>query len=99
MRRWVAPSSAACSLPLSSPCYSYPACMCWSITGEGLARRTPHTMGKILRGRLVVISGILLCVLYIGYRIYESKSDAALLTEKTLEEAVPTVAVIYPKPV
>lgn len=56
-------------------------------------------MGKILRGRLVVISGILLCVLYIGYRIYESKSDAALLTEKTLEEAVPTVAVIYPKPV
>lgn len=56
-------------------------------------------MGKILRGRLVVISAILLCVLYIGYRVYESKSDAALLREKTLEEAVPTVAVIYPKPV
>ncbi|MCC2642810.1 MAG: Efflux transporter, family, subunit [Nitrospira sp.] len=47
----------------------------------------------------MVISAILLCVLYIGYRIYESKSDAALLREQTLEEAVPTVAVIYPKPV
>jgi RND family efflux transporter MFP subunit len=58
-----------------------------------------HKMGKILRGRLVVISAILLCVLYIGYRIYESKSDAALLREQTLEDAVPTVAVIYPKSV
>ena len=50
-------------------------------------------MDKILRGRLVVISAILLCVLYLGYRIYESKSDAALLREQTLEDAVPTVAV------
>jgi RND family efflux transporter MFP subunit len=56
-------------------------------------------MSKILRGRLVVILAILLCVFYLGYRIHESKSDAALLREKTLEEAVPTVAVIYPKPV
>ena len=56
-------------------------------------------MNKILRGRLVVISVILLCVVYLGYRIYESKSDAALLGERTLEDAVPTVAVIYPKPV
>lgn len=56
-------------------------------------------MGKILRGRLLVISAILLCVLYLGYRIYASQSDAALLREQTLEEAVPTVAVLYPKPV
>ncbi|MEK6804311.1 MAG: efflux RND transporter periplasmic adaptor subunit [Nitrospirota bacterium] len=56
-------------------------------------------MAKILRGKLVTISAILLCVLYLGYRIYDSKSDAALLRENTLEDAVPTVAVIYPKPV
>ncbi len=39
-------------------------------------------MGKILRGRLVVISAILLCVLYVGYRIYESKSDAAVCARR-----------------
>ncbi len=55
-------------------------------------------MGTILRGRLGVVSAILLCVLYVGYRIHESKSDAALLREKTLEDAVPTVAIVYPKP-
>ena len=55
-------------------------------------------MAKILRGKLVAISAILLCVMYVGYRIYESKSDAALLREQTLEDAVPTVAVITPKP-
>jgi RND family efflux transporter MFP subunit len=54
---------------------------------------------KILRGRLVVYSAILLCVLYLGYRIYESNVDATTLRENTLEDAVPTVAVIYPKPV
>jgi len=56
-------------------------------------------MATILRGRLVVISAILLCVLYLGYRIYESGSEAALLRERTLEDAVPTVAVVNPKPV
>ena len=55
-------------------------------------------MGEIMRRRLVVISAILLSVLYLGYRVYDSKSDAALLGRKTLEDAVPTVAVIYPKP-
>lgn len=55
-------------------------------------------MGKILRGKLVTISAILLCVLYLGYRVYDTKSDAALLREHTLEEAVPTVAVVSPKP-
>ena len=85
------------SSPPSSPCFSCPASMRSSITGERLAKRTTHNMDKILRGKLVVISAILLCVLYLGYRIYESKSDAALLREKTLEDAVPTVAVIYRK--
>ena len=56
-------------------------------------------MAQILRGKLVTISAIFLCVIYLGYRIYETKSDAALLRENTLEDAVPTVAVINPKPV
>ena len=55
-------------------------------------------MAKILRGKLVTISAILLCVLYLGYRMYDSKSDAALLREHTLEDAIPTVAVINPTP-
>ena len=55
-------------------------------------------MGKILRGRLGVIFAILLCVLYVGYRIYESKSGAALLHEKTMKGAVFTVAVTTAKP-
>ena len=47
---------------------------------------------KILRERrvaIVAISAILLCVLYDGYRIYESKSDAALVHEQTLERRRP----------
>ena len=55
-------------------------------------------MGKILRGRFVVISAILLCVLYVGYRIYESKSDAAHLSEKTLKGTVFPVAITNAKP-
>jgi len=54
-------------------------------------------MAKIQRGRLVVISAILLCVLYVGYRIHESRSDAAALREETLVDALPTVAVVNPK--
>jgi RND family efflux transporter MFP subunit len=56
-------------------------------------------MMKTLSGRRVVFSAILLCVLYLGYRTHESRSDAALLREKTLERAIPTVAVVSPKPV
>jgi len=55
-------------------------------------------MATILRGKLVTVSAILLCVMYLGYRIYDTKSDAALLRQHTLEESVPTVAVITPKP-
>ncbi|MDP2381441.1 MAG: efflux RND transporter periplasmic adaptor subunit [Nitrospirota bacterium] len=56
-------------------------------------------MGTILRGRLFIISAILMCVLYLGYRVYESQSDAALLRETTLEDAIPTVATIHATPV
>lgn len=53
---------------------------------------------KTLRGRGLVISAILLCILYLGYRINEHNSGAAALREETLAGAVPTVAIIYPKP-
>ncbi len=52
----------------------------------------------ILSGRGVVITVILLCILYVGFRVYESRLDAAALREKTLEGAVHTVAVVNPKP-
>jgi len=53
-----------------------------------------------LRGKTVTVAAILLLLLfYLGYRIYESRSDAALPREQTLEGAVPTVAIVSPKPV
>ena len=52
-------------------------------------------MTKMLGGRFGIISAILLCVFYVGHRAYESHGDAALLREKTLEDAV---AVVSPKP-
>ena len=52
-----------------------------------------------MRGKGLLLPLIVVCVLYIGYRLYESKSDAALLREQTLENAVPTVAVVSPKAV
>lgn len=54
---------------------------------------------ETLGGSRAAIAAILLCMLYFGYRIYESRSDAALLRQQTLQEAVPTVAVVTPKPV
>ncbi|MGH9844359.1 MAG: efflux RND transporter periplasmic adaptor subunit, partial [Blastocatellia bacterium] len=55
-------------------------------------------MSTPLRGRRFALLAILLLVLYLGYRIYESQLDAAALREETLEGAVPTVAVTYAKP-
>ena len=54
---------------------------------------------KTLRGRWLAISAILLCALYIGYRIYESSLNAAVLRKETLDSAVPTVAITYARPV
>ncbi|HSC57645.1 MAG TPA: efflux RND transporter periplasmic adaptor subunit [Nitrospira sp.] len=57
-------------------------------------------MMQRLLGKTVTVSAILLLLLfYLGYRIYESRSDAALLREQTLEGAVPTVAIVAPTPV
>ncbi|HEY6085729.1 MAG TPA: efflux RND transporter periplasmic adaptor subunit, partial [Nitrospira sp.] len=53
-------------------------------------------MMKILAGRGIAVAAVLLFVFYIGYRVYESRSDAALLRERTVEDAVPTVAVVNP---
>ncbi|MDF0664534.1 MAG: efflux RND transporter periplasmic adaptor subunit [Nitrospira sp.] len=46
----------------------------------------------------IIIAAVIVCGAYLGYRMQEAKSDAALLHNKTLEEAVPTVAVVSPKP-
>jgi RND family efflux transporter MFP subunit len=56
---------------------------------------------KTLRKKRVTIPAILLCVLYVyaGYRIYGSTLDAAALRDERLEGAIPTVAIVSPKPV
>lgn len=51
-----------------------------------------------LRGTRVAVFAVFLAILYFGYRIYAGNLDAAQLRERTLEDAVPTVAVLYPKP-
>ncbi|HXX73730.1 MAG TPA: efflux RND transporter periplasmic adaptor subunit [Nitrospiraceae bacterium] len=55
-------------------------------------------MMQRLRGKVVVLSAILLFLLYLGFRIYEGKSDAVALQQKTVEDAVPTVAIVNPMP-
>lgn len=52
-----------------------------------------------LRGKGLVIATILLCVVYAGYRLYEGRLEAAALHKDTLENAIPTVAITYPKPI
>jgi RND family efflux transporter MFP subunit len=54
-------------------------------------------IATLVRSR-IAIAAVILCGLYLGYRVQEAKSDAALLHDKTLAEAVPTVAVVAPKP-
>jgi RND family efflux transporter MFP subunit len=54
-------------------------------------------IATLVRSR-IVIAAVILCGLYLGYRVHEAKSDATLLHDKTLAEAVPTVAVVTPKP-
>ncbi|WP_455370866.1 efflux RND transporter periplasmic adaptor subunit [Petrachloros mirabilis] len=54
---------------------------------------------NVLRGRGIVIAAIILSAVYVGYRIYESNINAAILHKETLEGAVQTVAVTYAKPV
>lgn len=56
-------------------------------------------MMKKLSARGIGFLAVVLFLLYVGYRIYESRSDAAQLRARTIEEAVPTVAVVNPKAV
>jgi RND family efflux transporter MFP subunit len=54
---------------------------------------------QLISARGIGILAVVFFMLYIGYRVYESRSDAAQLRTKTHEEAVPTVAIIHPKPI
>jgi RND family efflux transporter MFP subunit len=56
-------------------------------------------MMRYLRGRGLVLSIVLLVLVYLGYRIQETRSEATALHEQTLESAIPTVAIVAPKPV
>ena len=56
-------------------------------------------MRNRVSARVIGLLAIVLFVLYVGYRVYESRSDAAQLRTRTIEESVPTVAVIHPKPI
>ena len=55
--------------------------------GQAIARR---------RGKAIASLAILLCVMYLGYRLYDSKNDAAELHHGTIEETVPAVTVTLP---
>ncbi|MDF0649987.1 MAG: efflux RND transporter periplasmic adaptor subunit [Nitrospira sp. LK265] len=47
-------------------------------------------------GKVIASLVILLSLLYLGYRLYDSKNDAAELHPETLEETVPAVTVTLP---
>lgn len=51
-----------------------------------------------LRGKSLAVLAILMCVGYIGYRLYEGRLEAAALRATTIERAVPTVAVTRATP-
>ena len=53
---------------------------------------------QTLNGKRIALPAILLCGLYLGFRILESGDDATALLHKTIEDAVPTVAVVSPSP-
>ncbi len=52
-----------------------------------------------LRRKSLAIVPILLCLSYFGYRFYDGNLEAKTLRNETLKDAVPTVAVVTPKPV
>jgi RND family efflux transporter MFP subunit len=47
--------------------------------------------------KYIIFFTILLCVFYLGYRMYDANGNAALLPDKTIEEAILTVAVVSPQ--
>lgn len=54
---------------------------------------------KTLPGRLVVICVVATGLLFVGLRIYQHQTHATELRKQTIEEAIPTVAVVHPTPV
>ena len=50
-----------------------------------------------MRGKALTTLGILLCVVYLGYRYYSSETNAAVLRETTLDHSIQKVSVITPK--
>ena len=56
-------------------------------------------MSRSFKGRNLAFLAIALLLLYLGYRFYESQLDAAALRNQTMENAIPTVALVSPKPV
>ena len=42
---------------------------------------------------------VIVCLLYLGYRVYESRLEAAALDRETSQGAVPTVSIAFAKPV
>ena len=55
-------------------------------------------MSRSFNGRRLAFLGIALVLLYLGYRIYESRLDDAALADQTRENAIPTVALVRPTP-
>ncbi|MDC8447360.1 MAG: efflux RND transporter periplasmic adaptor subunit [Nitrospira sp.] len=54
---------------------------------------------KKFSGKYTAVVALLLCLVYLGYRIYDSRNDAAALREETLNAIAPPVSIISPKPV
>ena len=56
-------------------------------------------MMKTLRGtRTLLFAVLLFCGFYFGYRAYESRTEASAVHDEPLDAAIPTVAVVSPKP-
>ncbi|CAL1240273.1 efflux RND transporter periplasmic adaptor subunit [Candidatus Methylocalor cossyra] len=59
--------------------------------------KSQRNVMRFLQGKGLILASVVGCALYLGYRIYASQLDAAVLRQETLEEAIPTVAVIQAK--
>jgi len=57
-------------------------------------------MMTTLRGtRTLLFAVLLFCGFYFGYRTYESRTEASAVHDEPLDAAIPTVAVVSPKPI
>src|SRR5574340_416512 len=50
-----------------------------------------------LRGKTLTSLGVLLCLMYVGYRYYSTETSAALLRDTALDHSIQKVSVISPK--